>query len=181
MEDLIILYSGGADSNVLLELALIMKKKPYCILIDYNQKHIEELDFAQKRLNKRNVRYQIVSIKNLNINSGLTGSKEKNLYENVHENYVPSRNMMFVSIAASIAESKGIDTIWYGPNYDDYVNRFPDCVQEWIGRMNELLKVNSTIDIKLEAPLIGFTKERVIELSNFFEIKDYEVFSGYGE
>jgi len=180
-EDLIILYSGGMDSNVLLELALIMKKKPYCILINYEQKHIRELDFAVFRLKKRNVNYQIVNINNLNIDSGLTGSNEKNLYNNVHENYVPARNMMFVSIAASIAESKGINTIWYGPNYDDYVNCFPDCVQGWIDKMNKLLDVNSSVKIELEGPLIGFRKERILELARWFEIKENEVFSGYGD
>lgn len=181
MENLMILYSGGADSRLLLELAMIMNKKPYCALIDYEQKHVKELEYARKQLKYNYVPFQTIYIKNLNINSGLTGNKEQNLYEHVHEMYIPSRNMMFVSIASSIAENLGINTIWYGANWEDFENRFPDCIQEWIGKMNELLKVNSTIPIKLEAPLLGFSKERILELSEYFGINQEDIFSGYGD
>ena len=181
MEDLIILYSGGADSRLLLQLALSMKRKPYCILIDYEQKHIKELEYARNQLNLKHVEYQIVSLTNLNVDSGLTGNNKEMKYEGVHEMHVPARNMMFVSIAASIAENKGINTIWYGANWEDFEDSFIDCIQPWIGKVNELLKVNSTIPIKLEAPLIGFTKDRILELSEYFGIKQEDVFSGYGE
>ena len=52
-EDLVILFSGGADSILLLELAAQLEKNPFCVLFDYNQKHVQELNFAKKYLNKR--------------------------------------------------------------------------------------------------------------------------------
>jgi len=181
MEDLIILYSGGADSRLLLELSLKMRKNPYCVLIDYEQKHIKELEYARKQLDLKNIKYQTVSLTNLKVDSGLTGNNKEMKYEGVHEMHVPARNMMFVSIAASISENKGINLIWYGANGEDFKDQFIDCIQPWIGKMNELLKVNSTIPIMLEAPLIGFSKDRILELSEYFGIKQDEVFSGYGE
>ena len=180
-ENLLILYSGGSDSRLLLELAFKMKKRPYCILIDYGQKHIKELDFARIQLNNNNVDYRYVRIKGLRINSGLTGDNVESQYEGVHPMNVPSRNLMFISIAAGIAEDMKIDTIWYGANNEDYINKFPDCNQEWVGRVNETLEINSSIPIKLETPLMGFSREAVLSLSDYFGIEQKNVFSGYGD
>ena len=43
MVDLVILFSGGADSVLMLEMALELEMSPFCVLIDYEQLHIEEL------------------------------------------------------------------------------------------------------------------------------------------
>jgi 7-cyano-7-deazaguanine synthase in queuosine biosynthesis len=95
--------------------------------------------------------------------------------------HVPSRNLMFVGIAASIAEDLGIDTVWYGADFDDYINKFPDCMQEWFGKMNEVLAVNGPKPIKLEAPLAGLTKETILKALKNKGIKEDEMFSGYGD
>ena len=178
--DLVILFSGGADSIALLELAKEFGKNPYCILIDYQQLHIQELNVAQTYLERKSIAYQIVKIHHLGIDSGLTGDGVKDRFEGVHEMHVPSRNLMFVGVAASIAENADIDTIWYGADWSDFLNRFPDCMQEWFGRMNNVLEVNGPKPIKLEAPLSGWTKEDIITFLKNRGITDEDMFSGYG-
>jgi len=180
-ENLVILYSGGADSRLMLDLAWKVGKYPFCVLIDYGQLHIDELNFAKKQLKDFDIKYQVVSIKDLGVDSGLTGDGTKNETGEVHEMYVPSRNLMFVGIAASIAESKGIALIWYGADWSDYLNEFPDCKQEWIGRMNKVLKINGPRPIMLEAPLMGMSKEMILKLLDEFGIKKEDIFSGYGD
>ena len=54
--DLVILYSGGADSRLMLSWALQLGRHPYCVLIDYQQKHIKELSYAVEQLEKRRLR-----------------------------------------------------------------------------------------------------------------------------
>lgn len=179
--DLVILFSGGADSRLMVELAIKSGKKPYCVLVDYGQLHKEELTSAATQLEKINIQYQVVGITDLNVDSGLTGNGVKGRFEDVHEMHVPSRNLMFVGIAASIAENRGIDTVWYGANWEDYLNKFPDCMQEWFGRMNTVLEINGPAPIKLEAPISGFSKETVLELLKGFGVEEDEIFSGYGE
>ena len=46
-QDIIMLYSGGSDSYLMLHLAKMARKNPYCLLIDYGQKHIKELEYAK--------------------------------------------------------------------------------------------------------------------------------------
>jgi len=180
-EDLVILFSGGADSRLMIELAKKQGKTPYCVLVNYGQLHAQELELAAKQLENQGIPYQVTSIQNLGVNSGLTGSGEKGMYEDVHEMHVPARNMMFVGIATSVAESKGIDTVWYGADWSDYLNEFPDCKQEWFGRMNKVLEINGPHPIKLEAPVSGMTKESILKLLESFGVKEEEIFSGYGD
>lgn len=178
-EDLVILYSGGADSRLLLELALKLEKVPFCILIDYEQLHQEELSFAHSQLKKLNIEYQIIKIKDLNINSGLTGNGNKNNSGEVHEMHVPGRNTMFLSLAFSIAETKNIDTIWIGSDWSDRLNLFPDCYQEYIFQINKLFEIAGPKPIKVEGPLLGMTKELVLNLLKSYGIDEKELFSGY--
>ena len=151
MYDLVILYSGGADSRVMLELCKEFDLNPYCLMIDYGQLHHQELSFAKSHLEEAGIDNQTVKIEGLNINSGLTGDGIKDETGLVHEMHVAGRNTMFLSVAFSIAESKGIDTIWIGSDWDDRLNLFPDCYQEYIVAMNEAFKVAGPNPIEVPA------------------------------
>lgn len=179
--DLVILFSGGADSILMLEMAKEFGKTPYCVLIDYEQLHIDELKYAEKYLRKNDVPFRTVKLHGLGVQSGLTGRGEKGRFEGVHEMHVPSRNMMFVGIAASVGEDLGIETIWYGADFSDFINAFPDCMQPWFGAMNEVLQINGPKPMKLEAPLSGLTKETILEMLESKGITSKDMFSGYGD
>ena len=95
--------------------------------------------------------------------------------------HVPSRNLMFVGIAASIAEDMGVDTVWHGADLSDYMNLFPDCMQVWFGAVNKVLEINGPKPMKLEAPLAGLTKETILKTLQNMGIEEKEMFSGYGD
>ncbi len=180
--DLIILFSGGADSVCMLEFAKELYRNPHCLLVDYNQKHIKELDVAKNYLKKRNVPFNVIKINGLDVGSGLTGNGNPGTYKNVHPMYVPSRNLLFISLAASYAEAGGISEIWYGANKDDIDNAFPDCQKEWINKVNKILEINGSYPIILKAPLIAYTKDMVLyTLKNVYGINESNFFSGYGD
>ena len=178
-EDLVILFSGGADSIFLLELAAQFEKNPFCVLFDYNQKHVQELNFAKKYLNKRNITFREVKL-DLNVDSALTGNLQEGKFENVSEFYVPARNSIFLSIASSISEDLDISEVWFGADWSDMEHEFPDCTQTFIDNMNRLLKSGMSKPVKVYAPLLGFTKEMVLDVLkslNLYNGKDF--FSGY--
>jgi 7-cyano-7-deazaguanine synthase len=178
--NVVMLYSGGADSRLMLELCLAAGKKPHCVLIDYGQKHIAELDYAKKQLEKVGISYQIVSINGLRFDSGLTGSKTEGRWENVHEMNVPARNTIMLGIAMGIAENSDITEVWYGPDYSDRVNLFPDCYQEYVVKMNEVAAISGVRPIQIVAPLLGMTKELIKAiLKNTYGVDDADMHSGY--
>jgi len=178
--DLIILYSGGSDSRLLLEIAKQAWKNPFCILIDYGQKHVKELDYAKKHLLNNKIDYQVIRIEGLNIDSGLTGNKIKGRWNNVHEMNVPARNTIFLGFAMGVAENLEIDEIWYGADFSDRLNNFPDCYQEYIVKMNEVSKISGVKPIKIMAPLLGMSKELVLKLLETYNPTEI-VYSGYEE
>lgn len=179
MKKVIILFSGGYDSTLLFRMAREMEMEPFCLLFDYGQKHIAELERAKALCDSISVPYQVLKIP-IGVSSKLTHGDAQ--YEGVSEWHVPARNLTFLSFAAGIAEEKGIDLIWYGANYQDRINLFPDCYQEWVYRLNQLLEINGSRKITVEAPLIGMTKETIEAFGQAaFGIKREETFSGYGE
>jgi 7-cyano-7-deazaguanine synthase len=177
--DLILLLSGGLDSALLLEMCLSMNKEPYCLLIDYGQKHLAELVSAQQLCLNKGVNWQRVEVDGLVVHSKLTDGIVT--YPGVSEWYVPARNLIFIGIAASFAESMNVPLIWYGANYEDRDHLFPDCYQEWVYEMNKLLAINGSMKIQLEAPLLGMDKPTIKALANRFGISNEELFSGYGQ
>jgi 7-cyano-7-deazaguanine synthase len=180
--DLVVLFSGGADSTLLLKMAEKVERTPLALMIDYGQKHINELKFAKKYLDKHKIENMTIKISGYDVNSALTGSGEKGIYEGVDIHNVPARNTIFLAFAYGIAESKGIQEIWYGPNWQDYEHIFPDCYQQYIGRMNSVLEISGVRPIKVYAPLLGMPKELIMDiLEKQYGIGKENLYSGYGE
>lgn len=176
--DLILLFSGGYDSTLLLKMALRHGLLPYCVLFNYGQKHVKELEFAKKICKECNVDWQVIDLF-IPVRSNLTDVGKT--YEGVNVHHVPSRNLMFVSIAASIAESMDVPLVWYGANYEDREQLFPDCYQEWVYQVNKLLEINGSRVIKVEAPLLGVSKDLIKRQAELLGITKDDIFTGYGE
>ncbi len=182
MKRILILYSGGADSRLMLQFALNMGYHPECLLINYNQRNSDELKVAEIQLEELNIPYQTIPLTFMSqIDSGLTGDGKKNTTGEVHEMHVPGRNTIFLSVAYSIAETSDIDTIWIGCDWSDRLNLFPDCYQEYILAINNVFEIAGPIPITVEAPLMGLSKDNIIKLIGSFGISSDEYFSGYGE
>lgn len=180
--NIVMLYSGGADSRLMIELARMAGKEPHCVLIDYGQKHVKELEYAQKQLNDLGVSYQKVSVSGLNVDSGLTGQLTESRWDTVHAMNVPGRNTIFIGLAISVAENLGITEVWYGPDYSDRIHLFPDCYQDYVVKMNEVLAISGVRPITLVAPLLGMSKELIVEiLQKSFGVTMTDIHSGYEE
>lgn len=180
MKKILLLFSGGYESTVLLKLALELGYDVNCLTFDYGQVHKEEIARAVNICQTCNVPIRVMEIA-LPVNSVLLQNSGNVHYEGVSPYHIPSRNLVFVSIASGICESENLDTIWIGASYEDRVNQFPDCTQEWVVSVNNVLQKNGSFVIKLEAPLLGFTKELVKKVSEFLRIDDNLIFSGYGK
>ena len=179
--DLVVLYSGGADSTLLLKLAESMGRRVFAVMIDYGQKHIEELEFAKKYLEDHEIDGKTIKISGYDVNSGLTGSGKQNLYEGVHSHNVPARNSIFLSIAYGVAESMGITEVWYGPDYSDREGLFPDCYQDYVYNLNKVFAISGVKPVRVYAPLLGFTKDMVLKVLESYGITKDKLYSGYGE
>lgn len=180
----ILLLSGGIDSTTLLAKLKAEQKEVFAISFFYDQKHAIELDFAKKNAKKYGViEHKIIQLDSqLFTSSALVNStKQLSTYEDREkpegqENaYVPYRNLIFLSMALSLAESYRINIIYVAFNNDDCVN-FWDCADAFLSQLNIISEHSKT---KIHAPLINLTKKEVVQLAKHLEVDLNKTISCY--
>ena len=167
----LLLLSGGIDSATLLAK---LKSEGYQITalsFHYGQKHSVELNYAKELANKYEVKeHLILDIPNESFSGSALVNKTinptkfndyKNLPTEEVNSYVPFRNIIFLSFALSIAESRNIHEIFIAVNKEDAINYW-DCSVEIIEKMNIISKMNTSISI--ESPFINLSKKEVVLL-----------------
>ena len=69
--------------------------------------------------------------------------------------YVPFRNGLFLSSAASMALSLGCSVLYYGAHHDDWAgNAYPDCSQEFVDAMNCAIVEGTGGELSMAAPFV---------------------------
>ena len=78
--------------------------------------------------------------------------------------YVPFRNGLFLSSAASIALSKDCNVIFYGAHSDDAAgSAYPDCSDAFNQAMKDAIYLGSGNQVTIEAPFVNWTKADVVK------------------
>lgn len=176
MKKAVVLLSGGLDSSTALYLAKSQGYEIYALSFHYGQKHNKELEFAKQLAKEANVsEHKIVSI-NMNAWGGSSLTDEKRQVENgdinrtdIPDTYVPARNMVFLSVAASYAESIEAQHIFIGVSEVDY-SGYVDCRMEFIQAMENAINLGTVMGaekgkpIKIHAPFVTMTKAEEIKL-----------------
>jgi len=85
------------------------------------------------------------------------------LGEGVPVTYVPFRNGIFLSIAASIAEKEGAEAIYIGVVEEDS-SGYPDCRDEYIKQMQRAIDLGTKDETKIEirTPLVHLSKRDIV-------------------
>lgn len=176
MKKAIVLLSGGLDSSVALHLAIDEGYSPIALSFDYGQRHKRELQSARKIVEQAGVKQHVVVPLNFSSwgGSSLTdmsrtierGDVDRN---DIPDTYVPARNMVFLSVAASLAEALGAYDIFIGVSQVDY-SGYVDCRKEFIDAMENAINLGTVCSvergkrIKIHTPFISMTKAEEILL-----------------
>ena len=175
----LVLSSGGVDSTTCLALAIdrFGKENVTALAITYGQKHTKEIEAAHKVADYYGVKMlhlDLTEIFKYSDCSLLSHSSKEVPEESYAEQlkhtdgkpvstYVPFRNGLFLSCAASIALSKGCDVIYYGAHSDDAAgNAYPDCSEVFKNAMNQAIYEGSGRQLRVEAPFVNLTKADVV-------------------
>ncbi|WP_067932207.1 7-cyano-7-deazaguanine synthase QueC [Alicyclobacillus kakegawensis] len=173
----VVILSGGLDSTTCMGIAQDAGYELFPITFDYGQRHRIELEKAQAVA--RHYRVAEHRVVKLDFLSQFGGSALTDLSlavptggvspENeIPVTYVPGRNLIFLSIAASYAEVKGAEALYIGVNALDY-SGYPDCRPAFITAVQEVLRVGTKAGvegrpIRVETPLLHLTKAEIIRL-----------------
>lgn len=174
MNKAIVLLSGGLDSATTLYHAKAKGYDCHCLVFDYGQRHRKELRHAVKIAQAAKCDHKIVKIALPWQGSSLLDRSQKLPKRGVIDpkeipsTYVPARNIIFLSFAASYAEAVGARTIFIGANAVDY-SGYPDCRPEFLNAFQEALRQGLKAGvrgraIKIQAPLLKLSKAQIIKL-----------------
>ncbi len=84
----------------------------------------------------------------------------------IPSSYVPFRNAHILSIAVSWAEVIGAKRVYIGAVHEDS-SGYPDCRPEYYAAFNEVVRLGTSLgDIRIETPVIHFTKDQIIRLGS---------------
>ena len=169
----VVLFSGGLDSTTVLVYALKQGYDIYPLTFSYGQRHAIEIKQSERTLEKYGLldRQTIFSIDLTPfVNCSLIN---KNLEvpefaENrIPSTYVPSRNLIFLSVASGFAETLSAEKIFIGVNSVDY-SGYPDCRPEFVEAFNKTIAVGTKqgveSGIEVAAPILNMSKKEIIEL-----------------
>ncbi len=176
MKKAVVLLSGGLDSAVALYLAKSEGFEVHALSFDYGQRHDRELNAAKAISAAAQVTEHRLAVINMGQWGGSSLTDKSMSVENgdvsrtdIPVTYVPARNMVFLSLAASYAEAIGAQDIFIGVSEVDY-SGYVDCRQEFIDSMQETINKGTVmgavknLPIRIHAPFINKTKSDEIVL-----------------
>lgn len=187
----LVLSSGGVDSTTLLALACRDhgNENVVALSIFYGQKHKKEMEAAEKTAAYYKTEHIIMDLSaafKYSDCSLLIGSDKEIPKESYAEQlkktegapvstYVPFRNGLFLSAAASAALSKGCSVLMYGAHSDDAAgNAYPDCSEEFVAAMDKAVYLGSGGKLTISAPFAGKTKADVVAMGKSLGVP-YEI------
>ncbi|NPA47935.1 MAG: 7-cyano-7-deazaguanine synthase, partial [Thermococci archaeon] len=170
MKRAVVLFSGGLDSTACLYWARKNYDEVIMLVINYgsNEERVTNkvAEFFSRELN---VPLKIVRLDFLEEFSKLRGTtlvggetpkvtaEDLEDFERAKETaksvWVPARNVVLISVAASLLDALGGGDIIVGFNAEEGAT-FPDNTREFVERMNGMLRYGTMAEVRVVAPLI---------------------------
>ncbi len=178
----LVIFSGGQDSTTCLLWALKKFQNTSVMTFNYKQRHRIEIESAKKIIEilsskeahnidwlgeNRIKEHRIVDMDFIPDllqtamiqETEITHDKETDL----PTTFVPGRNLLFLTAAASYAYQKKIKNLVAGMGQADYSD-YPDCRDVTMKSLQETLNLGMDYDIIIHTPLMWKTKAETIKL-----------------
>ncbi len=191
-----VLFSGGIDSTTCLGMAVEQygREQVTTLSVSYGQKHEKEIQASTVLAEYYGVEHLMLDLSKIfsYSDSSLLQHSEQAIPKEAYaeqlqktdgkpvSTYVPFRNGLFLSSAASIALSKGCEVIYYGAHADDAArNAYPDCSSAFHRAISEAVFIGSGNQLKLKAPFIHMTKAEIVKIGLGLEVPYHLTWSCY--
>jgi 7-cyano-7-deazaguanine synthase len=184
----IVLLSGGLDSATTLYHAKAKGYEVRALIFDYGQRHRREVSAACAVARTAGAPFEVVKISMPWKGSALLDRSRHVPSHGVKKNvipptYVPARNIIFLSFAASFAEAVGARAIFIGANAVDY-SGYPDCRPKFFkafqAALDQGLKTGvEKKSIRILTPLVDMSKADIVRLGRDLGVPFAKTWSCY--
>lgn len=178
-EKALVLCSGGVDSTTLLAMAVKQfgSANVVALSISYGQRHGREIEAAKAVAAHYGVEQRFLDLAAIFAESdcSLLAHSTQTVPESSYaqqqaeaegapvSTYVPFRNGLFLSSAASMALSLGCSAVYYGAHHDDWAgDAYPDCSQAFVDAMGAAIAEGTGGQLQLRAPFVQMTKADIV-------------------
>lgn len=181
MEKVVLIYSGGMDSTILLYHLRSQGYDVRALSVDYGQRHCKELDRARSICRMIDIPHEVADLQGITHllkGSSLTDSEldvpDGHYTEEIMKaTVVPNRNMIMLAVAIGYAISLKAQFVAYGAHAGDHTI-YPDCRPEFAAALNTAALLADWHQVELLRPFIKLTKaviaKRGAELNVPFEM-----------
>jgi 7-cyano-7-deazaguanine synthase len=166
----LVILSGGQDSTTCLFWAKNEFEVVEAVFFDYGQRHLVELEAAQTVAKIAGVELTVVPLPGLGlVKSALTDRQVPvqgtGGLNGLPSSFVPGRNLVFATVAAGLAASKGMQDIVLGVSQADY-SGYPDCQERAIFLLQGAIRAGlANPCFIIHTPLMNMTKAESIHLA----------------
>lgn len=174
----LVLFSGGQDSTTCLAWALARYAHVETIGFDYGQRHAVELTVRPALLQKivtvapqwreRLGADHVVDLSVLGKISDTALTREVDIAfqkDGLPNTFVPGRNLLFMTVAATLAYRRGLDVLVGGMCETDF-SGYPDCRDDSMKALQVALNLGMATRTTLETPLMWLDKAATWALAN---------------
>ncbi|PWF46699.1 7-cyano-7-deazaguanine synthase QueC [Massilia glaciei] len=174
----LVLFSGGQDSTTCVAWALERFARVETVGFDYGQRHAVELAVRPRLLAglralspEWDARLGADHLLDLSLigsisDTALTSEVAISMQENGLPNtFVPGRNLMFLTVAATLAYRRGLGVLVGGMCETDF-SGYPDCRDDTIKALQVALNLGMASRFRLETPLMWLTKKQTWQLAH---------------
>lgn len=183
----LVLFSGGQDSTTSLAWALNRYSIVETVGFRYGQKHIVELErrpIIRERLAKLNPDWRKRLGPDHMVELDLIGQIAGNIASPADHpqikgegfaggrRYVPGRNLIMLSMCASIAYQRDIRPLVCGASETEY-SGYPDCQNSSMRAAETAISLSSGFEFKIECPLMSLDKAGVWALAQSLGGKEF--------
>jgi 7-cyano-7-deazaguanine synthase len=173
----LVLFSGGQDSATCLAWALERYERVETIGFQYGQRHVVELECRGHFLNGLKKEFPQWALKlgedhllDLSLlgqisDTALTADKAIEMQQSGLPNtFVPGRNLLFLTFAATIAYRRQLKHIVGGMCETDY-SGYPDCRDDTLKALQVALSLGLDTRVVLETPLMWINKAQTWQMA----------------
>ncbi len=172
----LVLFSGGQDSTTCLFWALHPDAERFggfarveALGFRYGQRHAVELGQARQIADLAGVPFTVLDLTGLLPASALTEhgrdvSAPHDLAPGLPASFVPGRNALFLTVAASHAFARGTRDLVGGMCQTDY-SGYPDCRRAFVESQEQTLALALGAPVTIHTPLMHLTKAETWKLA----------------
>ena len=166
MKRAMVVFSGGQDSTTALAWALDRFDKVEAVTFDYGQRNACEIECARSICTMLGVKQHVVkfdALAGLGGNAMTDSSKDVSVtggLDGLPSTFVPGRNILFLTMAAALATTRGIENIVTGIAQAEPLG-YPDCTDETVRSIERTYRLGTETEMTIHSPLMWLTKAQI--------------------